>query len=162
MCFPTLESEGGVRFAAVGKPNTGENAMTQRLPWVGVALVIVAAGCSSPTAPTSARPDAYVSAPAEMSLESGTVPVVTLLPDLTVSPAEVSVASGSRVRMVNNSGRSVWMHSYNCSEFQMMALRAGYSKNSLPFKPAGKTCDYFAWADDTWSRKIFEGRVHVR
>lgn len=132
--------------------------MTQRLSWVGLGIVLMlSGGCASPTAPTAA---AYVPPPAELSLATG-YPVVTLLPDLTANPAEVTVTSGSRVKMVNKSGRATWIHSYNCSEFQMMGLNPGTSRNTLPFSPAGKTCDYFAWNDD-WTRKMFEGRVHVR
>ena len=128
---------------------------------VGIAISIMSAACASPTAPSSARAEVLVAAPAELSDTDGTVPVVTLLPDLTVSPAETTVSSGSRVKMINNSGRSARFHSYNCSEFQFMALPAGYSKNTMPFSPAGKTCDYFVW-DVNWSRKLFEGRVIVR
>ena len=85
---------------------------------------------------------------------------VTLLPDLTASPSRITVKAGSRLLMTNKSGRSTRLHSYNCSEFSLMALPNGYSKNTYPFNPAGKTCDYFAW-DSNWSRKIFVGQVVV-
>ena len=46
-------------------------------------------------------------------------------------------------------------------EFQLMALPPGKSKNTIGFKPAGKTCDYFVW-DVNWSRMIFVGQVVVQ
>ena len=128
---------------------------------MGVALFIMNAGCASPTAPTSSRADAVGSAPAEMFETAATAPVVTLLPDLTVSPVEVTVSSGSRLKMTNNSGRSVRFQCYECSQFQWVVLPAGYTRYTPPFGAAGQICDYFVW-DTNWSRKIFQGRVMVK
>jgi len=89
-----------------------------------------------------------------------TQPVITMLPDYTVSPARVVVKSGYRVKVVNNSGRYVQIHSYNCTQFQMVDPDPGDWVHSGIFRPAGKVCDYFAW-DTNWSRKIFVGQVEV-
>jgi hypothetical protein len=124
--------------------------------------LMISVGCSqAPTAPSSLAIESSSAALGATSETTYSQPVVTLLPDLTVSPSQVTVRAGYRVRMVNNSGRAARIHSYNCSEFTLMALPAGYSKNTLPFSPAGKTCDYFVWETD-WSRKIFVGQVIVQ
>src|SRR5439155_13307256 len=90
-----------------------------------------------------------------------TSPVVTLQPDLTANPSWVTVAAGSRVKFVDNSGRSVAIHCYNCIELGQLSLNPGTSKNTQVFWHAGKTCDYFAW-DTNWSRQIFQGHVTVQ
>jgi hypothetical protein len=87
-------------------------------------------------------------------------PVVTLMPDLTASPSQVTVRAGYEIIMVNNSGRYRTIRSYNCSEFNMMNVPDGGWQYSSVFRPAGKTCNYFAW-DVNWSRKILEGQVTV-
>jgi hypothetical protein len=127
------------------------------------AIVLVAflinVGCAqnSPTAPAS-------SASAVASDDGGALTsssyTVTLQPDLTASPSSLSVASGYKVLFVNNSGRGVALHSYNCSQFTYMSLNAGYSKNTLPFSPSGKVCDYLAY--DNNYQKIFQGRITVQ
>ena len=119
-------------------------------------LTDVACARSSPTAP-AASSAAIASDGTDLTSASFRV---TLLPDLTASPSSLSVASGYKVLFVNNSGRGVALHSYNCTEFTYMSLNAGYSKNTLPFRPAGKVCDYFAYDNDY--RKIFEGRITVQ
>ena len=120
---------------------------------------VLAAGCGAePTVgPTSLA--AELGSSDQLAATAGT-PVVTLQSNLTVSPARVSVKAGYPVRMVNNSGRGVRVHSENCSEFSLMGLTPGASKNTIGFKPAGKTCDYFVW-DTNWSRRIFVGQVVV-
>ena len=127
------------------------------------AIVLVAflinVGCAqnSPTGPAS-------SASAVASDDGGALTsssyTVTLQPDLTASPSSLSVASGYKVLFVNNSGRGVALHSYNCSQFTYMSLNAGYSKNTLPFSPSGKVCDYLAY--DNNYQKIFQGRITVQ
>jgi hypothetical protein len=125
---------------------------------IALSSVLVNVGCaqSSPTAPT-ASPAALASDGADLTSSSYRI---TLLPDLTASPASLSVASGYKVLFVNNSGRGVALHSYNCTEFTYMSLNAGYSKNTLPFRPAGKVCDFLAY--DNNYRTIFEGRITVQ
>jgi hypothetical protein len=83
-----------------------------------------------------------------------------MLPDYTVSPSYVQVKAGSRVKVVNNSGRYFQIHSYNCSQFQMVDPYPGSYNYSGYFRTAGRVCDYFAW-DTNWSRKLMEGKVEV-
>ena len=125
---------------------------------IALAALLVNVGCEqrSPTAP-EASSAALVSDGADLTSSSYRV---TLLPDLTASPSSLSVASGYKVLFVNNSGRGVALHSYNCTEFTYMSLNAGYSRNTLPFRPSGKVCDYLAY--DNNYQKIFEGRITVQ
>jgi hypothetical protein len=124
-----------------------------------LAAFLINVGCAqnSPTAPAS-------SASAVASDDGGALTsssyTVTLQPDMTASPSSLSVASGYKVLFVNNSGRGVALHSYNCSQFTYMSLNAGYSKNTLPFSPSGKVCDYLAY--DNNYQKIFQGRITVQ
>ena len=83
-----------------------------------------------------------------------------MLSDYTVTPSRVMVKSGYRVKVVNNSGRYKQIHSYNCSQFQMVDPDPGTWILTGVFSPAGKVCDYFAW-DTNRSRKIFVGQVEV-
>ena len=125
---------------------------------IALAAFLVNVGCaqSSPTAP-AASSAALVSDGADLTSSSYRV---TLLPDLTASPSSLSVASGYKVLFINNSGRGVALHSYNCTEFTYMSLNAGYSRNTLAFGPSGKVCDYLAY--DNNYQKIFEGRITVQ
>jgi len=127
---------------------------------IALSVLLMTAGCGqhSPTAPSATASAAIASADGE-SLTSSSY-TVTLRPDLTASPSSLSVPSGYRVLFVNNSGRGVALHSYNCSQFTYMSLNAGYSKNTLAFSPSGKVCDYFAY-DNNYQR-IFEGRITVQ
>jgi hypothetical protein len=120
----------------------------------------MAGGCArnSPTAPATSEA-VTLSGEDGGSLTSSAYRV-TLNADNTATPSSLAVASGYKVLFVNNSGRGVSLHSYNCSEFTYMDMGAGYSQNTLPFRPAGKTCDYLAY-DDSY-RKIFEGRITVQ
>lgn len=132
---------------------------------VGAIAVSVSIGCGeTPTQPSAVTLDALVKAEdsqaSTVSVTSITSPSVTMLPDLTVTPLRVSVKTGYRVRFVNNSGRYVQIHSYNCSEFQMVDPDPGSWVNTMTFRPAGKVCDFFAW-DRNWSAKIFVGQVEV-
>jgi hypothetical protein len=95
------------------------------------------------------------------ALTTTSSPTVTLLPDLTVDSPRVAVSAGTRVKMVNKSGRYAKVHSYNCSEFSGVNLPNGGWINTWAFTPAGKTCDYFVW-DVNYSRKLFEGQVVVQ
>jgi len=83
-----------------------------------------------------------------------------MLADYTVSPSYIQVKVGSRAKVVNNSGRRFQIHSYNCSQFQMVDPDPGTWIRTTIFRPAGKVCDYFAW-DTDWSRKLFVGQVEV-
>ena len=134
---------------------------------VGAIAVSVSIGCSemsTPTQPSGVTLNTLVKAEdsqaSTVAATSVTSPSVTMLPDLTVTPSRVSVKTGYRVRFVNNSGRYVQIHSYNCSEFQMVDPDPGSWVNSMTFRPAGKVCDFFAW-DRNWSAKIFVGQVEV-
>ena len=126
---------------------------------VALAVVLIAGGCGrqAPTAPES--PNATAVASEDGAALTSPAYSVTLQSNLTATPATLSVASGYKVLFVNNSGRAVSLHSYNCSQFNYMDLYAGYSKNTLPFSPAGKACDYFAY--DANYQKIFAGRITV-
>ncbi len=129
------------------------------LSMIGVGMLTLTVGCAreTPLAPEDAG-----GAISDTRLELTTsTPVVTLLPDLTASPSQVTVAAGYRVKMVNSSGRYAVVHSYNCTEFNMVNLPNGGWINTSVFTPAGKTCDYFVW-DVNWSRKLFEGQVVVQ
>ena len=85
--------------------------------------------------------------------------VVTLQPDGTASPAVVSVAVGHTIMMVNNSSQYVLIRSYNCSQFSTMGLQPGVARYTMPFRPAGKTCEYFAYGD--YSQQIYKGQVNI-
>ena len=125
----------------------------------GAAMLAAAIGCAreAPLAPGGFSSD--ISAAATEVITT-TYPVVTLLPDLTVEPARVSVREGYKIKMVNKSGRYAVIQSSNCSEFNMMNVANGRFQYSSVFRPAGKTCDYYAWETD-WSRKFFIGQVVV-
>jgi hypothetical protein len=101
-----------------------------------------------------------VEVPASEESPDFTQPEVTMLADLTVSPVRVKVKAGYRVMFINDSGRYKQIHSYNCTEFQMVDPQPGTSIRTSPFSPAGKVCDYFAWERNR-SRKIFVGQVEV-
>lgn len=126
---------------------------------LGVIVLLFGVACTelAPASPTISVSGTTVGRATSTTYES---PVVTLEPDLTANPSQVSVSEGNTIKMVNNSGRYVTIHSYNCSEFNMMNLRNGGWLYTEPFTPSGKTCDYFAW-DVNWSRKIFQGQVTV-
>ena len=128
---------------------------------VGAAVVSFSVGCAreTPLAPSGLSGDVAMAETSELT--TGSTPTVTLLPDLTVSPARVAVRAGYRIMMVNKSGRNASIRSSMCSEFNMMNLPNGGFLNSSVFRPAGKTCEYFAW-DDNWSAKIFKGQVVVQ
>jgi hypothetical protein len=130
---------------------------------IGMGLLMLTVGCSkgsTPIAPSNSTMNVLDSGSVSMASTTYSYTYVTLEPDLTANPASATVNAGYRVRMVNNSGRYVTIHS-NCYEFNGMRLLPGESRSTFPFSPAGKTCDYFAWALD-WSAKYFEGRVLVQ
>ena len=132
--------------------------MTMRswLSLIGVGMLVLTAACARDMPVGPSELNGEVSGTALTSSEY----VVTLTPDLTASPASLSVMAGYKVLFVNNSGQPVAVHSYNCSEFIYMSINAGYSKNTRPFSPAGKTCDYFAY--NASYAKILVGQVSVR
>lgn len=127
---------------------------------VALAGTLVIGGCArnSPTAPE--QPAAAAAASDDGAALTSSAYTVSLNPDRTASPATLAVASGYSVLFVNNSGVPVALHSYNCSQFTYMSLYPGYSKRTLPFSPAGKTCDYFAY--DSNYQKMFVGRIVVQ
>jgi len=99
------------------------------------------------------------SSAATMGTMATTSAVVTLQPDLTATPASVTVPAWTKVSFVNNSGRFVTLFSYNCSEFDIR-IPSGYYARTTYLSP-GRACDYFAW-DVNWSRQIFVGQVVVQ
>jgi hypothetical protein len=128
---------------------------------IGAGLVSFTLGCAreTPLAPSASSSEVAMAETSELTTSS--TPTVTLLSDLTVSPPSVTVRAGYKVMMVNKSGRYAVIRSSNCSEFNMMNLPDGRFLNTSVFRPAGKTCDYYAW-DDNWSGKIFTGQVVVQ
>jgi hypothetical protein len=128
----------------------------------GVSMWASACANNAPTVPSDnpgGRSEVSVTAPA--ATIGTTSAVVTLQPDLTADQPSVTVPEWDAVRFVNNSGRWASIQSYNCTEFDLLEIPAGYSRRTTYFRPAGKTCDYFAW-DDNWSRQIFVGQVVVK
>ncbi len=121
----------------------------------GVMIWTGACAKETPTAPSIVSGDVSGARTADLT----STPTVTLLPDLTASPAQVTVAVGDTVLFANQSGRALLLRSYNCSEFSTMWLDPGMSRHTMPFNPAGKTCDYFAYS---YPQKIFVGRVYVQ
>ena len=71
----------------------------------------------------------------------------------------MSVAAGYPILMVNNSSKYVLIQSSNCSQFSSMGLQPGVARHTMPFRPAGKTCTYFAYGD--YPQKIFQGQVSI-
>jgi len=65
---------------------------------VGAAVVTLSIGCAreTPLAPSSFSADVAMAETSELT--TGSTPTVTLLPDLTVSPAHVTVRAGYRIR----------------------------------------------------------------
>jgi len=136
---------------------------------IGIAVLTIACGGPTPLAPSQlSNPGAAVaqlptsteaSAVAPRLTTQSTEVVVTLQPDGTASPAVVSVAAGHTILMVNNSSQYVRIRSFNCSQFSSIGLQPGASLHTMPFMPAGKTCDYFAWGN--YPQKIFQGQVNV-
>lgn len=135
---------------------------------IGITLLTLACGREMPLGPSQLNNERAAVAEAPMSSSSISAPtlttastsevVVTLQPDLTVSPAVVGVAAGRTILMVNNSSRYVLLRSYNCSQFSSMQLESGASKHTMPFTMPGKTCEYFVW---DYPQKIFQGKVSV-
>ena len=68
-------------------------------------------------------------------------------------------AAATSILFNNQSSRYVLMRSFNCTEFSIVGLQAGVSRYTMPFNPAGKACDYFAY---DYPKKIFVGRVYVQ
>jgi len=126
----------------------------------GAGMLALTIGCARemPLAPSRVAAETSVSGPE--ALTTGSTPTVTLLPDLTVDPGRVTVREGYKIKMVNKSGRYAVIQSSNCSEFNMLNVANGGFQYSSVFRPAGKTCDYYAWETD-WSRKFFIGQVVV-
>jgi len=135
---------------------------------IGIAVLTIACGGPTPLAPSQlSNPGAAVaqlptsteaSAVAPRLTTQSTEVVVTLQPDRTVSPSAVSIPEGQTVLVVNNSTQYVRIRSYNCSEFSALGLQPGVSRHTYPFRPAGKTCDFFVY---DYPQKIFQGQVMV-
>jgi hypothetical protein len=128
---------------------------------IGVGMLTLNIGCARETPLSPSEVNDAVSGTQASELTTTSPAVVTLLPDLTVDPPQVTVREGYKVMVVNKSGRYAVIRSANCSEFNMMNLPSGRFLNSSVFRPAGKTCDYYAW-DVNWSQKIFVGQVAVQ
>jgi hypothetical protein len=135
---------------------------------IGIAVLTIACGGDMPLAPSQLNNErAAVQAPTStgssasaptLTTASTSEVVVTLQSDGTASPSVVSLPAGKTILMVNNSSQYVRIRSYNCSQFSSIGLQPGASLHTMPFTPAGKTCDYFAW---DYPRKIFQGQVNV-
>src|SRR5882762_9980926 len=89
---------------------------------IPVAVLLMNVGCAqnAPTAPASTSSAVLASDDGEALTSSSYA--VTLMPDLTASPSNLSVKSGYKVLFTNNSGRPVSLQSYNCSQFNYMDL----------------------------------------
>lgn len=133
---------------------------------MGIGMLTLTVGCAgAPTAPTSASvvsSEVSGTSPGATSETTTTSAVVTLQPDETANPSTVTVPEWTKVQFVNNSGQYASIQSYNCTEFSLLEIPAGYSRRTEYFRPAGKKCDYFAWADDNYSRRMFVGSVIVQ
>lgn len=128
---------------------------------VGIGVLAFHLGCSHdvPTAPSRVVGSNFsVSTVVASTIAPGSV---TFQPDQTANPASITVPADSKLLMINRSGQYVRLHSSNCSEFRSIGLFNGESKHTLPFTPAGKTCNYFAFTDNR-TRRIFQGEVVVR
>lgn len=131
---------------------------------IGTGVLMLSIACSEMTTPVSPSHVPIASTSAEVTAlwapTSYIQPVMTMLSDYTVSPSYVQVKVGYRVKVINDSGRYFQIHSYNCSQFQMVDPYPGRYTYTGIFKTAGKICDYFVW-DTNWSRKLMEGKVEV-
>jgi hypothetical protein len=135
---------------------------------IGIAVLTIACGGDMPLAPSQLNNGRAAVAEAPMSSASSAAAprltiqsaevVVTLQPDRTVSPSSVSIPEGQTVLVVNNSTQYVRIRSFNCSEFAALGLQPGVARHTYPFRPAGKTCDFFVY---DYPQKIFPGHVTV-
>ena len=125
---------------------------------VGVLMIAFACACGGalPASPTAVAPGPTAAALADTV---SATPAITLQSDNTASPASVSVHAGGTVLVTNASGHYLLLRSYNCTEFSSMGLAAGASRHTMPFNPAGKSCDYFAYYN---SQKVDIGQVNVQ
>lgn len=137
---------------------------------IGMALLTIACGGEMPLGPGQLNNERAAAVQAPTSTGSSTSAptlttastsevVVTLEPDGTASPSVVSLPEGNTILMVNNSSQYVLIRSYNCSQFSSMGLQPGVARHTMPFRPAGKTCTYFAYGD--YPQKIFQGQVSI-
>ena len=126
---------------------------------LGGLMIVWTVGCARelPSAPSVVSDD--ISGVRTAEAKATSAPVVTLQPDLTANPAEVTVPVGGSVLFSNQTAGYVLMRSSNCSEFSIVGLQAGVSRYTFPFYPGGKTCDYYAYK---YPQKIFVGRVYVQ
>jgi hypothetical protein len=136
--------------------------MKSTLGVIGVGLLVLSVGCTERAgiAPTELASNTTVGGAETASADSE--PTVTLRADLTADPASITVPAWDTVLFVNNSGRFVTIHSYNCSEFSLLRIPDTYSRRSDYFRPAGKKCNYFVWDDNNYSRQILVGEVIVQ
>src|SRR3954463_436964 len=98
--------------------------MKSLLALIGVGVLTLSAACARDM---PVGPDQLTSEVSGTALTSPDY-VVTLRPDLTASPASLSLTAGYQVLFVNSSGQPVKVHSYDCTEFTYMSLNVGYSK----------------------------------
>jgi hypothetical protein len=134
-----------------------------------IAVLTVACGGDMPLAPGRLNNDRAAVLETPMNTESPASPptlttqyisdaTITLQPDGTASPAVVSVAVDHTILMVNKSSKYVRVRSSNCGEFATMGLQPGGSSHTMPFRPAGKTCEYHVSA---YPNMIYQGQVNV-
>jgi len=126
----------------------------------GFGVLVLSVGCTqrSATVPTELVSNATEGAATSSTTTSA---VVTLQPDKTANPSNVTVPESTKVMFVNQSGADVTIQSYNCTEFSLLRIPDGYYRRTTYFTPAGKRCDYFA-SDGNGSRQIFVGAVFVQ
>ena len=133
-----------------------------------IAVLTVACGGDMPLSPSQLNNE-RAAAETPTSTKSPTSPptlttqyisdaTVTLQPDGTASPAVVSVGVDHTILMVNKSSKYVRVRSSNCGEFATMGLQPGGSSHTMPFRPAGKTCEYHVSA---YPNIIYQGQVNV-
>ena len=126
---------------------------------LGGLMIVWTVGCAQQTPSGPSVVSDSVSGARTVEATASSTPVVTLRPDLTANPAEVTVPVGGSVLFSNQTANYVLMRSSNCSEFQIVGLQAGVSRYTWPFYPGGKKCDYYAYKN---GQEVFVGRVYVQ
>src|SRR5437763_8727827 len=108
---PRFEQPSDV-CARVNRQRQGERAMTMKsfsLGAIAFGVMIWTGACAkeTPTAPSIVSGDVSGARTADLT----STPTVTLLPDLTARPAQVTVAVGDTVLFANQSGRALLLRS---------------------------------------------------
>lgn len=125
---------------------------------IGFGALLLSVGCTqrSVTAPTEFVSNGTIG---KATSSTYSYQVITLQPDLTASPALVTVNAGDPVMIVNNTSQYVRMRSPNCDEFSIVGLQPGASKYTWPFSTPGVTCDYYVL---NWPNTVLQGKVQVQ